>query len=161
MRKLLAVTVLALIALGFASPAAAGGWAVVSLDPLAAAPTPGRPTAIGFTIRQHGQTPVADDSAAIVVTDPSGSTTRFPAHPDGPTGHHVAVVTLPMAGTYHWAVEHFLGSQDLGTLTVGTAPATGDGGGRSPWTLPLLAIAAVLGGLGVVDLMRTRRPQPA
>src|SRR5262245_52124166 len=103
MRKLLAATVLALGALGVASPAAAGGWAVVSLDPLAAAPTPGRPTAIGFTIRQHGQTPVADETASIVVTAPSGVTTRFPAHPDGPVGHHVAVVTLPVAGTYHWS----------------------------------------------------------
>jgi hypothetical protein len=161
MRKLLAVSALVLAVLGVASPAAAGGWAVVSLDPLAAAPAPGRPTAVGFTIRQHGQTPVADDTAAIVITDPAGTTTRFPAHPDGPTGHHVAVVTMPVAGTYHWSVEHFLGSQDLGTLTVGAATGGADGGGRSPWTVPLFAVAAVLAGLAVVDLRRTRRPQPA
>jgi hypothetical protein len=162
MRKLLAVAVLTLAAFGLSSPAGAGGWAVVSLDPLASAPVPGRPFAVGFTIRQHGQTPVDDPAAAIVVYDASGARTPFPAHPAGATGHHVATVTLPAGGSYHWSVEHFLGTQDLGTVTAGpTNSAGGSGAERSPWSAPLLAIAAVLAGLGIVDLVRTRRPQPA
>jgi hypothetical protein len=162
MRKLLTVAVLTLAALGMSSPAGAGGWAVVSLDPLASAPVPERPFEVGFMLRQHGQTPVNDANASIVVTAADGTMTRFPAHPAGTTGHHVATVTLPASGTYHWSVEHFLGTQDLGTVTAGAAANTGSGGGdRSPWTAPLLAVAALLAGLGIVDLVRTRRPQPA
>jgi hypothetical protein len=168
MRKLLAAAVLVLAAIGVAAPAAAGGWAVVSLDPMVVAPQPGHPFEVGFMIRQHGRTPITDPDAAILVTDPTGHETRFPAHPHGPLGHHVATVTLPVAGTFHWSVEHVFGTQDIGMVTAGGASSTAGkqssgGGSSSPWTAPLFAVAALLGALGVVDLVRStrRRPQPA
>ncbi len=37
------------------------------------------PTDIGFTIRQHGVTPVDLADVAIAVTGPSGETTVYPA----------------------------------------------------------------------------------
>jgi hypothetical protein len=168
MMKLLAVAVLVLAAIGVAVPAAAGGWAVVSLDPMAGMPQPGQPFEVGFMIRQHGQTPITDPDAAVVVTDATGHETRFPARPDGPVGHHVATVTIPAAGTYHWSVEHVFGTQDVGMVTVGaSSPAaskqSSGGGSSSPWTAPLFAVAALLGALGVIDLVRSsrRRPQAA
>jgi hypothetical protein len=165
MRKVLAAAVLALAAIGVATPAAAGGWAVVSLDPMFGVPQPGQPFHVGFMILQHGRTPITDRDAAVLVTDATGREARFPATPHGPVGHHVATVTIPAAGTYHWAVEHVFGSQDVGIVTVGgTSSAAGSGGGSSsPWTAPLFAVAALLGALAVVDLVRSvrRRPQPA
>ena len=66
MRKLLATAVLTLATLAVAAPAGAGGWAVTTLDPLAAAPVAGQPFDVGFTILQHGRTPVTMPEAAIV-----------------------------------------------------------------------------------------------
>ena len=161
MRKLLATAVLALATLAVAAPAGAGGWAVTTLDPLAAAPVAGQPFEVGFTIRQHGRTPVTMEEAAIIVTDAAGVATRFAAVPQGPVGHHVATVELPADGSYRWAVDQGLGVQDLGTLHVGSGGAGGAGaassdGGSSPWTVALFVVAAVCAGLGLVDLGRSR-----
>jgi hypothetical protein len=165
MRKLLVATTLALGALAvgpIGSPATAGGWAVTTLDPLDQAPVAGEPFEVGFTVRQHGHRPVSLPDAAIVVTGGDGSAERFPATPSGPEGHHVAVVEVPEAGSFSWSVEQGgFGPQDLGTLVVSATPSAGAAGdGASPWTAPLFALAAVLAGLGVVDLVRQRRLQP-
>ena len=160
MRKLLAISAIAAAAaFALSSPAAAGGWAVTSLDPMAAAPVADEDVAIGFTIRQHGQTPVTVDDVAIVVTDAAGETTRFPAVPEGPVGHYLATIRLPAAGAYEWSVEQgWFGPQDLGTLDVAGAAATGGSGGgsdTSPLTTPLAVLAAALIGAGLFDLGRT------
>ena len=102
MRKLLAGLGLSVVLLVVVAPAAwAGGWAVSTLDPMSA-PVAGVPTDIGFTIRQHGVTPVDLDDVAIVVTAPSGETTVFPAKGDGVEGHYVASVTFE-EGQSTWA----------------------------------------------------------
>jgi hypothetical protein len=166
MRKLLVATALTLVTLGVATPAAAGGWAVTTLDPLADAPVAGEPFDVGFTIRQHGQTPVTVTNASIIVTAASGVVTTFAAVPAGAPGHHVAIVTVPADGTYTWAVDQGMGLQDLGTLRVGRGKVgTASDAGSSPWTVPLFVAAAVLAGLGIADLGRDRlahrRPMPA
>jgi hypothetical protein len=159
MRKLLAISALAAAALALSTPAAAGGWAVTSLDPMVAAPVEDEDVEVGFTIRQHGRTPVTVDDVAIVVTDANGGTTRFPAAPDGPVGHYLATIRLPAAGAYEWSVEQgWFGPQDLGTLDVaGSAAAAASGGGSntSPLTTPLAVIAAALIGAGLFDLGRS------
>jgi hypothetical protein len=156
MRKVLVAAVLAVVTFAVAAPAAAGGWAVTTLDPLATAPVAGEPFEVGFTIRQHGRTPVSLPDAAIIVTGPDGRTTRFPATPQGPEGHHVATVEIAAPGPVTWAVEQGLfGQQDLGTLDVGGAATTGSAGtGSSPWTTPLFAVAALLAALGLADVGR-------
>ncbi len=78
MRKLLAGLALAFgLLLALAPAASAGGWAVSTLDPMTT-PTAGVPTDVGFTIRQHGVTPVDLDDVAIAVTDSSGATNVYP-----------------------------------------------------------------------------------
>jgi hypothetical protein len=112
---------LALAAFGGATSAGAGGWAVTSLDPL---PTlvPGEPLRVGFTVLQHGRTPVdATDRAeyGLVVRAPDGSVTEFEARPDGTPGHFVGEVTFPVAGTYTWSVRQgWFGPWELGKLVV-------------------------------------------
>lgn len=137
----------------------AGGWAVTSLDPMTGAPAAGEEVQIGFTIRQHGRTPVAVDDAAIVVTDAAGHTTRFAAVADGAVGHYVATVEFPTSGRYEWSViQGWFGPQDLGAIDVASSSSTagGDGGsGASPGTLLLGALAAILVALGLFDLGRS------
>jgi len=90
-----AAVLLALVTvLSSGAPAAAGGWAVGTLDPVGSA-TAGETVLVGFTIRQHGVTPVTLDDApgspvGIEIVDGSGIAHRFPAVADGPVGHHVA-----------------------------------------------------------------------
>ncbi len=163
---LLAATVLA------AAPAAAGGWAVTTLDPLGTAPVAGRPFTVGYTIRQHGQTPIAvDDSAIVVIPADGGPPLRFPGHPDGVVGHHVADVTFPAAGSVQWRVDQgAFGAQDLGPITVGTGTApdlarSGDAGTTSAarWAARggALALTVAAGAATVAALVGRRRARPA
>lgn len=123
---------LALVVSSGPAPAGAGGWAITSLDPMPT-PVPGEPLEVGFTVLQHGRTPVDAPAPApgmeaaeygFVVTAPDGEVTEFAARPDGAPGHFVGEVTFPTAGTYTWAVNQgWFGPWDLGELVV--EPTTG------------------------------------
>lgn len=144
-------------------PAGAGGWAVTTLDPLAATPVAGEEVDVGFTIRQHGVRPVAVDDVSIVVTDTSGGTNSFVAVPEGPVGHYVAAVTFPAGGAQRWHVEQgWFGPQDLGVVEVapGTPPPTTAAAPDSRpwpalWRIVLPAVAVLL--LLVLGYERGRR----
>ena len=110
-----------------ASAALAGSWAVTTLDAL---PEDGFQAAatyrVGYTIRQHGQTPFVGAKSSIKITS---ATTReeqvFAGSPDGSPGHYVAEVTFPAAGEWSWEVsQHPFAVQALGSVTVG-APGSG------------------------------------
>ena len=164
------LTVLAVV-LGLSWPAQAGGWAVTTLDPLPAA-QPGEPMSVGFTIRQHGVTPVDLTDVAIVVYSADGAPLTFPARSDGTLGHYVADVTVP-AGTHRWeVVQGSFGPQDLGPLVVGgsTTAAAPPAGSEPRWPQPvrfgLLALTAASAAVFVVALVglvggRQRRPASA
>lgn len=124
--KLLAVLALSLGV--FASPAAAGGWAVTTFDDLPGQFLSGKEYVLGYTIRQHGQTPVSVDKTEILAIASSGRTLAFPGKADGSIGHYVATVFFPASGTYTWRVtQGAFEAQDLGTLTVlSTAGASTD-----------------------------------
>ena len=104
----------------------AGGWAVTTLDPIPRAPTAGGDMRGGFTVRQHGVTPVSVDGVAISIERPGGADRRtFEAAEDGPVGHYVAVVRFPSSGAWSWQVQPgWFAPQELGTVSVGTAGAT-------------------------------------
>jgi hypothetical protein len=164
MRKLLAGLGLCVALLAVLAPAAwAGGWAVSTLDPMAA-PVAGAATDVGFTIRQHGVTPVDLDEVAIVVTGPSGQTTVFPAKGDGIEGHYVASVTFE-EGQSTWEIRQgFFEPQALGTITVAadtsSAPGTVESSsyrwpGAARALVPLAAIA--LATIAITDAIVSRR----
>jgi hypothetical protein len=131
---LLAIVLLALTA----TAALAGGWAVTSLDPL---PDELRADAlyqVGYTIRQHGQTPYPNAATSLEMTAPDGRTLRFDARAGAQPGHYVAEVRFPAAGSYSWRVnQDWFGVQDLGTVTVLPAAPAG-----SPSTAAVAAPAA-------------------
>jgi hypothetical protein len=161
-RLLLVVAAAALGSLGFASGATAGGWANTTLDAVPT-PVPGRPTDVGFTIRQHGVTPVdVLGEVELVVRDSDGTATVFPAVGDGPVGHYVATIVVPTAGSYRWVVRQGqFGEQSLGMFVTGAGG--GDRAGAGGWQAPdplvpaLVLVAMLLAGLAVADLVHGRK----
>jgi hypothetical protein len=178
MRKLwTAVAAAGTVLVVAALPAAAtGGWAITSLD---AVPEPiaGQETPVGFTILQHGVTPVGDlgdESVVVIVQTADGETNKYAAREDGPTGHYVADVTFPAAGVATWSVyQGWFGYYELGDITVlsapGETPAASASASASPapaptpatsepkplalrLLLPLVGLAGI--GLLLVDLRR-------
>lgn len=164
MRMVVALGVAALAAGLLAPVALGGGWAATSLDPVAGPVEPGQPTEIGYTVLQHGQTPVDVPDTAIVVRSEDG-TTVFPGRRSGPTGHYVATVTVPDDGAVEWSVRQgWFGEQPLGSLRVGggaapPAQAAGDDGGSTADLIGmiLLGAAALCGGLLVAQIVAARR----
>jgi hypothetical protein len=149
-----------------AGSAGAGGWAVTTLDSLMAAPVAGESTEVGYTILQHGVTPVAVDDTFIVVQPAKGEALRFAGRPEGPVGHHVASVTFPSSGQFTWTVEQgWFGPQDLGTIDVVSTPVAatssslGSDGSPAALRIGLLAatlMCAAVFGAGLAS--RRRRP---
>ena len=131
-RRLSLGFVLAVAMLLLASPALAGGWAVITLDTLPRDVRAGQSMRVGFAIRQHGVDLVntdwegralkpvltarkqADTSgsaggtvilvAAHSTVPAKGETIQAEAHQEGPKGHFVADVVFPSAGTWAWEI---------------------------------------------------------
>ena len=129
-----------------ASTAFAGGWANAIMDAPPDDPGgPNQPITIGFTLLQHGVTPVDWGPTQIVLTNAeSGESVTFDAQPQGAVGHWVAEVSVPADGTWTYLVRHDLeiGMTGFDPITVGsTAAATGSATG-----LPLQPALLMVGG---------------
>jgi hypothetical protein len=166
-RRLVVATLVSVLAFfGLASPAWAGGWAVTTLDEIPT-PVPGTPVNVGFTIRQHGVTPIdLKDGVAIEVIAADGTVSQFPATGDGVLGHYVASVTFPASGEYTWTARQGpFADHQLGTIVVGSAPSGASAGGGSsvPWLwYSLLVLTLGLALVALVDVVRRpRRVTPA
>ena len=126
MRRL--TLVLAVFALGLAAlatPALAGGWAVTTFDDMPGQFVSGKEYALGYTIRQHGATPVNVSKTEILAVAVSGRTLSFPGKSEGAVGHYVATVFFPAGGTYTWQVtQGDFAPQDLGKVTILAAAGT-------------------------------------
>ena len=124
-RTILALTVFALALAALGTPTLAGGWAVTTFDDMPGQIVSGKDYALGYTIRQHGATPVNVSRTEIVAVAVSGRTLSFPGRPDGAVGHYVATVFFPAGGTYTWHVtQGEFAPQDLGRLSVIAAAGT-------------------------------------
>jgi len=175
-RRLLIALLAALAALvTLAGPASAGGWAVTTLDALPAGGiAPGQATPVGYTIRQHGVTPVHLEDSALLVTMADGRVLRFPGVADSTPGHHVAQVVVPTAGHFALTADQgWFADQELGHLDVGTASPAAPAAVATPsddgWPTGLLValVVATAGGLlllgfqlGAATRARRRRPAP-
>jgi hypothetical protein len=143
----------------------AGGWAVTTLDPLPNELRAGETYAIGYVIRQHGQTPFTSAQTAIEIRSPDSQVPqRFRAVPDGAPGHYVAQVTFPTAGEWQWDVDQApFAPQALGTLTVLASSAASATPDTMLPIVPALAIATALAMAVFVWRLTvyTRSPRPA
>jgi hypothetical protein len=167
MRKLLVGLGFVVTLLAILSPSAlAGGWAVSTLDPMDP-PVAGQDTEVGFTIRQHGVTPVELENVAVAITGPSGAIAVFDAQQDGTTGHYVATVVFE-EGQSTWEIRQgWFEAQQLGVIDVGmtAAPEAPVAVESSSYRWPsaaraLLPVAAiVLAGVAIADAVSSRRRQ--
>ncbi len=128
-------------------------------------PTPraGATEVVGFTILQHGVTPVdllADpgNEVGIELVDADGSVAFFPAVSDGAVGHYLATVVFDDAGDHEWSIRMgWFGSQALGTVTVTDTEASSDGSSWPAVRVALSVLAATLAAGALVDLWASRR----
>jgi hypothetical protein len=133
-----------------AGTALAGGWAnAVMDDPPPDPPSAGEPMTIGFTLLQHGVTPVTDPAPIITVRNAAtGERLSVTATQEGADGHWIAVITFPSEGTWRYEVTHDLivGMNGFNPVTVGAAahaaPATAATSATA--TQPLIAVALTL-----------------
>jgi hypothetical protein len=138
----------------FAAPAAlAGGWAVTTLDTLPRPLHAGETYTVGYTIRQHGQTPYVGANSAIELRSPSGELTRFKGVPAGAAGHYVAEVRFDAPGEWQWTVDQSpFAPQALGTIgieSVATEPPVVPIGVAAPVPGAMQMAALVLLAAGV------------
>ena len=125
MRRIVIALTLVLFAVLVPNPAGAGGWAVGTLDDASPALQAGKPTAVGYTIRQHGRTPVDLQGTGIRMRSrATGEVHEFSGRRSGPVGHYVADVVVPAAGEWAWELDMAdFQLQPLGAVTVSGASA--------------------------------------
>lgn len=144
---------------GIGSVASAGGWAISTLDELPN-PIAGKTIEVGFTIRQHGVTPVdLSEGVGIRITLADYTTHYFPAAGDGTVGHYIARVEFPSAGRYSWSIRQgIFADYELGSIDVG-APTSIENAGGSLVSLRFagLAGAMLFGIVALTDVFIARR----
>jgi hypothetical protein len=113
-----------------AGTAFAGGWANAVMDETPQdPPSAGEPITIGFTLLQHGVTPVDHGSTNVTVRNlETGQAVTVAARQEGPSGHWVAEITFPTDGRWRYSVtttDLEVGMKGFDPVTIGSAaPAT-------------------------------------
>jgi cytochrome c2 len=93
------------LALAIAPTVEAGGWATVTLDTVPMQTHAGEPLSLGFTVRQHGVSPLNTVKPYLSAENrDNGDTLRNDARQEGPVGHFVVEVIFPSAGTWDWKI---------------------------------------------------------
>lgn len=149
-RRIVCLFALVLALLAWAVPAWAGGWAVITLDELPADVAAGQPFEIGFTVLQHGrnETPMKGLTPTVqALPSKGGKSLTFQAREDMvKSGHYMATLTLPEAGSWDWSIQAFSMNQPMPGITaaVGSLPASS----AAPLRLPVPQLLAALGMVG-------------
>ena len=147
-----------------AAPAAfAGGWAITSMDELPGEFRAGETYQLGYTILQHGKTPVDGAETEIIARNAAtGETLRFVGQADGKPGHYVADVTFPESGSWTWSVtQGDFAVHELGELSVAAMAATPATASLPIWGLGLAAATAIALGVFATQLMAILRRRAA
>ena len=104
-RRVLSSLIALALALVLVPGAAAGGWAITTLDQLPGEVHAGETISLGFMVRQHGKTPTNQVEQYMQAHNPeSGETVRADAVQQGEVGHFVVEIVFPAAGTWEWAI---------------------------------------------------------
>jgi cytochrome c2 len=137
-------------------PAWAGGWAVITLDSLPGDVAAAQPFAVGFTVRQHGRTPLSglDPAPSLEARlSTTGETVRAVASDSGSAGHYTATLLLPTAGLWTWGIRGFGDMlQPMPPLQAVSAVGAASTPGASP--VPILILAGGAAALALVLLSR-------
>jgi hypothetical protein len=154
-----AIAIAFLLAFAVALPVLAGGWAVITLDTLPTGVVAGEPFTVGFTVLQHGITPMPDLDPAIIARSGDEKITVF-VKEQGKPGHYAADMTLPSAGEWEWSIHAFTMEQKMPVLIAAT-PAVAEASQsavesepvKSASVSPLLTVRAGALGLGLIGLV--------
>jgi len=162
-RRIVTTAFAALALLAFSVPALAKEGAVTKFDSLPTDWHVGQTYTLGYTIKMDGIEPYKADRTEIVANTLDGKTSvAFPGVADGATGHYVAKVSFPSAGTWQWKVTQgsFFAPFDLGAITVLPAVATaGSSAPSSPASDPFAAALPVAGAAAVAIALILARSQ--
>jgi hypothetical protein len=120
-RSYVAMGLALLLALLFAFPAFAGGWAVITLDELPTDVVADEPLTIGFTVLQHGRIPMNGLEPTVTATLLKDERFVVQAESDDQPGHYTATLTFPTKGNWEWSIQAFTMDQRMPMLSV-TAP---------------------------------------
>ena len=153
-RSCLLIALLFSLAFLFAVPAYAGGWAVITLDHLPTDVNVNQPINVGFTVLQHGKTPMTDLDPTI--TAELSDTDSFVVHakPDGKPGHYAATLTFPKAGKWSWKIFAFTMQLPMPALDVSIGDQlTTRNGQTTSSTSPLWIIRLSTLVIGIVGLV--------
>ena len=119
----IALGIALLLSLVVTIPAFAGGWAVITLDELPTDVVAGEPLTIGFTVLQHGITPMDGLAPIVTVTQLKGEQLAFRAESDDKPGHYTATLTFPQEGSWEWSIQAFSMDQRMPALNVAATAA--------------------------------------
>lgn len=148
-----------LLALALAVPVFAGGWAVITLDELPTNVTAGEPFTVGFTVLQHGKTPMTDLDPTILVESPDGEKSAVLAKPEGKPGHYAATLTFSTEGDWNWTIQAFSMEQKMPVLSVAASSAASANAPvveaelvKESSTSPIIIVRWLALGIGLVGL---------
>ena len=154
----IALGIALLLSLVVAIPAFAGGWAVITLDELPTNVVAGEPLTIGFTVLQHGITPMNDLAPTVTLALQNKEQLVFRAEADSKPGHYIATLTFPKEGNWDWSIQAFSMDQPMPALTVSAAkvvsanPPVAQVESKSASLSPLLVLRAVAFGVVLIGM---------
>jgi hypothetical protein len=136
-------------------PVSAGGWAVITLDELPGEIAAGETLTVGFTVLQHGKTPMTGLTPKVTARNPlTGETFSSTATARGSRGHYIAKLNFSSVGSWEWSIEAFTMLQPMPPISVvsmkpnAASPVPIAGGSQlSPWLVTGAGLALAIGGL--------------
>ena len=157
-RTRIALAIALLMSMVLVVPVFAGSWAVITLDELPTKVIAGEPLTVGFTVLQHGLTPMDGLFPTITASLYKEQEFIVNAEPDGQPGHYTATLTFPKEGEWRWFINAFSMNQLMPMLTV-SAPVAVVAGQHvakaepvSASVSPLLIVRMAALGIGLVGL---------
>jgi hypothetical protein len=149
-------TLTLLLALVLAIPVFAGGWAVITLDKLPSGIVAGEPLTIGFTVLQHGRTPMNDLDPTLNIHLAKTDAFAVPAKHDDKAGHYTSTLTFPKEGNWSWSIQAFTMDQKMPDINViastaesASQPSTAKASPLSPVVI-VRVLALLIGLVGLV-----------
>lgn len=155
----IALGIAILLSLVVAIPAFAGGWAVITLDELPTNVVAGEPLTVGFTVRQHGVTPMDGLDPTVTAALLNNDHFVVDAESDGKPGHYTATLTFPKEGSWEWSIHAFSMNQPMPLLNVTAATVVSvnepvSKAESKPESLsPLLLFRALTFGVALIGLL--------
>ena len=154
-----AILLVSVFTLAFVIPVFAGGWAVISLDELPTGVVAGNPHTIGFTVLQHGKTPMSGLYPIITARLSNDEVLTFSAEPEGKPGHYTAALTFPKDGDWEWSIQAFTMDLKMPALSVAAAGTASlnqpvvKSGSQFASVSPLLIVRLLAFAIGLVGLV--------